>query len=343
MEIIFLVVGLIFAAVGVAIIVAEMRARSGTLPVAARVIGFSTGRSMRRDTPSFHSIAEYVAPGGRTYYVEGAIGSSAPLHAVGDSVTVLVNPAQPEDTLLKSGLSYILGIGIMMMGLASVGAFWFTFHANLYSLGMAAVMILALAFKIKQIWRKEPLSLSAWRTYKKQIFSPRVFTDQTKDQISWAEPPSLTVAIENYEKTQRFGAPVLLVIGFVLLFLGHHFYVKTHAFLENASRALGVVVDLKENNPNDSSSSTYAAVVDYTDSEERKHRFVDSFSSSPPTYDHGQTVSVLYDREDPANARIDLGRANYWPAYLCYFLGGLFVLLAAFSARRRPLRGPAKS
>src|SRR6266404_3911511 len=199
MEILFLLVGLIFIAIGVVIVFSEVQARRGTQPVRARVTGFSTGRATTERIPSFHSVAQYLGPDGRTYYVEGAVGSSAPLHVVGDSVTVLVSPTQPEKAVLKSALSFVFGTIIALMGLASAMAFWFTFHTSAYSLGMAAVVVIALAFKIKKAWRKEPLSLAAWQEYKKQIFSPRVFTDQSKDQISWADPISVTVAIQSYE------------------------------------------------------------------------------------------------------------------------------------------------
>src|SRR5439155_23019002 len=90
MEIIFLLVGTIFIGVGGAICLSDVMDRRGTDPVPARVIGFSTGRS---DNPNghFHSVAQYRGSDGRNYYIEGSIGSSVPLHNVGESVTVLVD------------------------------------------------------------------------------------------------------------------------------------------------------------------------------------------------------------------------------------------------------------
>jgi len=92
MEIIFLLVGLACMTIGFLIVFLEARGRRGMQAMDARVIGFSTGRSNNRNSQSFHSVAEYVGPDGRTYYVEGAVGSSVPLHSVGDPVTVLVKP-----------------------------------------------------------------------------------------------------------------------------------------------------------------------------------------------------------------------------------------------------------
>jgi len=336
MEIIFLLVGLMMLGFGAAIIVSEVRARQGVESVTGRVIGFSAGRSNKPNTPSFHTVAQYVGFDGRTYYVEGAIGSSAPLYAVGDSVTVLVNPTQPEAATLKSRLSFVLGIGIGSMGLVSVSVFWFTFHPNTFSYLMAAVVLAGIAFKVKGAWRKEPLTWAAWQEFKKQIFSPKVFTEESKNQITWVEPASLTVAVQRYEKSRRFSLPALFVLGLGALFLAQHFYQKTSTFLEKARPAAGLVVELKENEPSDSSdSSTYAAVVEYVDHQGQRRKFKDSFSSNPPTYHRGQAVSVLYNPNNPTEAQMDRGRLNYWGTYLLGSLGALFILLAVVSAGKR--------
>ena len=125
----------------------------------------------------------------------------------------------------------------------------------------------------------------------------------------------------------------LFVLGFGLVFLGQHFYKKTEAFLEKANHTEGLVVDFNESDSSD--STTYAAVVEYRDRQGQNHKLVDSFSSSPPSYNTGQIVSVLYNRENPGEAQIDRGRANYWLTFLLGFGGVLFILLGAFSARRR--------
>ena len=67
MEILFLLVGLIFIAIGVVIVFSEVQARRGTQPVRARVTGFSTGRATTERIPSFYSVAQYTGPDGREY------------------------------------------------------------------------------------------------------------------------------------------------------------------------------------------------------------------------------------------------------------------------------------
>lgn len=132
--------------------------RCGTQPVSARVVGFSTGRSNNRNG-YLHSIAQYQGIDGRTYYLEAAVGSSAPLHA------------------------------------ASIFVFWITFRFSLFSLAGAAIVLGGTGLKAGKARRKPPLSMKEWREYKSEIFSPRVFTDQSRDQIPWADSGRLEASI----------------------------------------------------------------------------------------------------------------------------------------------------
>jgi hypothetical protein len=125
------------------------------------------------------------------------------------------------------------------------------------------------------------------------------------------------------------------LLGFGLLFASYYTYGKTAAFLESADGSFGQVVDLKQNDPADDSSLTYAAVVEYSDRRGQKHRFVDSFSSNPPSYRRGDSVRVLYNHENPDDARIDRGLVNFWLTGLCGSLGALFSLLGLWSATGR--------
>ena len=339
MEIIFLIVGLAFLGVGILIIASEAKDRRDTVPVKARVIGFSYGKSHNPNLASFHSVAEYPGRDGRKYYVEGSVSSSVPLHAVGQEVTVLVNPRDPEKAVLQSGLSYALGVALAIMGLAAIGAFWMTFRFNIFSLVMAAVILAGLGMKIKGAWRKQPMSLEAWNAYKKATLAARVFTEDARDQISWADRLRVTSAVEAHLKANRFAVPVLLLLGFGLLFLGYHFYGKTERFLQSADHAVGTVIDLSRRDSSDG-NDTYSAVVEYRDARGSNFKFIDPFSSSPPYYYAGQEVQVLYNRDDPNQAQIDRGLVNYWLTALFGAMGSLFVLMGLHSARKRRIGIP---
>lgn len=334
MEIIFLVIGVVLFAGGAAVIVSEAGARRDTQPVQARVIGFSLGKSNNPNMASFHTVAEYVGLNGRKYYIEGSVGSSVPLHAVGQVVQVLTRAGEPERAVLKSGLSYILGSILALFGLAALGIFWLTFRLDIFSVVMAVIVIAWVVTKVRSAWRKEPPSLEAWNAYRRKILSTRLFTEESKDQILWADPIRLVSAVESYRKTNRFAIPVLFAIGLGLLFFSHYFYERTRTFLDSADYAVGTVVELRQLDSTDG-DSTYSAVVKYRDGRGTDFEFVDSFSSSPPYCHTGQTVYVLYNRAHPHRAQIDRGVANYWLTLLLGALGGAFLLMGLHSVRRQ--------
>src|SRR5215813_12023322 len=108
MEIAFLIAGSLFTAIGLAIVFSEIKARRGTQAVSGTVIGYSTGPKRDRVSTSFYSIAEYIGWDGRKRYIESSVGSSAPLHTVGDVVTILENAEEPHSAVFQSTLSLII-------------------------------------------------------------------------------------------------------------------------------------------------------------------------------------------------------------------------------------------
>ena len=89
----------------------------------------------------------------------------------------------------------------------------------------------------------------------KQTLGTKIFAEQEKDKIAWADPLMIVAAADQYKKSQRFALPTLFVLAFGFLLLGHHFYAKTEAFLERASRTDGLVVELKEVESTDGDST----------------------------------------------------------------------------------------
>jgi hypothetical protein len=333
MEILFLLVGLLFIALGLLMLVSELRTWRGAREVPGQVIGFSTGRSGDSGAPSFYSVAEYVGPDGHNRYVQGSVGSSSPLHSVGDAVTVLLQPDDPNKATIKSSLSYVLGGVVALMGLTSCIVFFAVFRLTTFSLAGAVAVVSLGAWKLRGSLRDKPMSLQAWRDYKSRLFGPRTFTDETKGTIPWADPAALRNAVRNQRTANRFAMPLLLLAGVGLILLGAHLHKQTESFLARAVRGPGVVVDLDAGDSTDG-STTYAPVVEF-ESEDRRHRFKDSIASNPPMYRIGESVGVLYDPYRPSDARIDRGRWNKAIPILVGGFGALFCLLGVCIAIRR--------
>lgn len=332
MEILFLLVGLVFVAIGVAVVVGEVRARLGASEVSGEVIGFSTGKSGATGAGTYHTVAAYPGLDGRKRFVESSVGSSVPLAEVGDGVIVLAHPDTPEEAVIKSSGTFALGAALALMGLVPCVIFFVTFRPTAFSIGSAVAVVGWAAYKLFGSARKEPGALQAWRESKREAFRTRVFTEETRAGIRWGDPVAMQAATANMRRTNRFAVPVMLLAGVGVFVFGVHLHRKTDRFLAHAVRAPGIVVQMVANASSD--GTTYAPVVEFAHAGSR-YRFKDPVSSSPPSHRTGDAVAVLYDPDRPPDARIDRGRWNRLIPILIGGSGLLLFVLGLWTLERR--------
>lgn len=335
MEIVFLLVGLVFVAVGAAIAVSEIRVRAGATELPAELVGFSLGTNASGGS-SFHAVARYQGLDGQARLLESTVGSSSPLGCVGDRLDVLVHPDDPENAAIKSPLTFVIGAVLFAMGLSSCIVFFAVFRLTPFSLASAAAIVGWCAWKGRGVLRGMPSSLEAWKASRSKLIPTRVFTEATKSGIRWAEPAAVEAAFRSYQKTNRYAPAFLIVAGVALLLLGGHLYRKTETFLSAALHATGTVVALEANHSSD--GTTWAPLVEF-EAGGRTHRFKDSVSSSPPSWRRGDRAEVLYDPLHPGDARIDRGPWNKGIPLLVAAAGVLFLALGLRLAVR-PARDP---
>jgi Protein of unknown function (DUF3592) len=122
---------------------------------------------------------------------------------------------------------------------------------------------------------------------------------------------------------QRIGA-LFLTVGLLMSIGSGYWAVRTRAFLGRAEAAPGTVVALELSRSSDSSS--YHPVVRFTLPSGQARTFRSRSGSNPPSYSVGDTVEVLYDRDDPSDSRID-STFSLWGGPI--IVGGLGAVFAA--------------
>ncbi|MEB2846276.1 DUF3592 domain-containing protein [Rhizobiales bacterium RZME27] len=134
------------------------------------------------------------------------------------------------------------------------------------------------------------------------------------------------------------------VVGAVALAAALWFYLSTSSFVASAMRAEGVVIDLERSRSSD--STMYSPVVRFTAADGMERTFVTSWSSSSPAYSRGDTVQVLYQADQPADAKVE-GLFSLWGLVLIpgafgaiFFLigGGMIAYGLFYGARKRSLQ-----
>lgn len=102
---------------------------------------------------------------------------------------------------------------------------------------------------------------------------------------------------------------VFLLVGIGLLVAAGIFTERTNRFVGQAMTTSGEVVELVRSRSSNSSSGTrnytYKPRVRYTAPDGKVVEFQSNVGSNPPSFAIGEQVKVLYDREDPTDARID--------------------------------------
>ena len=118
-------------------------------------------------------------------------------------------------------------------------------------------------------------------------------------------------------------------IGGLLLVIALLLWTSTRNFLAKAQLTRGAVVELREKTDND--GTTYTPVVRFSTADGKEITYVESFSTSPPSYDVGESVEVLYLAEDANQARIKGWTSLYLGVAICAGIGLLFTGVGAGS------------
>jgi hypothetical protein len=132
---------------------------------------------------------------------------------------------------------------------------------------------------------------------------------------------------------------LFLLLGLGMLAGAGYAASRTAAFLRIAASAEGTVVALDESVSTDSDgrrSHTYRPVVEFTPASGAVRTFTSRTGSSPPAYDVGERVTVLYDPQDLGEARLK-GTFSLWG--LAIILGGIGVVFAGIGGGMIAVRG----
>jgi len=123
-------------------------------------------------------------------------------------------------------------------------------------------------------------------------------------------------------------------IGAVLLAIAGLVFLREQSFLKTAEVATGTVTDFNLSSSSDGGGGTYCPVIDFTTHAGEAVKYYANMCSSPPSYDVGEQVEVLYDAQNIKNVQMK----GFWSQYLAviilsaigtpFFLVGLWALFA---------------
>lgn len=139
-------------------------------------------------------------------------------------------------------------------------------------------------------------------------------------------------------KELKIGSIILIAVAVICFVVAGILYYRTKSFIDRAERVQGAVVDYEVSSG--SSSTMYYPVVEFVTKDGREIVWHSNTGSNSTGFKIGEKVRVLYDRDDPEEAKI----VTFWQLWLGTFiaaaLGFLFGLLgAAFTFAASRFRG----
>lgn len=116
---------------------------------------------------------------------------------------------------------------------------------------------------------------------------------------------------------------VFPLIGALLFAIGAYLFVRTRIFLGKAQEVQGTVTQMVWSSSSDGGGG-YSPVYQFRTITGQMITVQDSLSSSPPMFQVGQTIDVLYDPENPQDARIKKWMNLYFTSVLLCGMGSIF-------------------
>lgn len=102
----------------------------------------------------------------------------------------------------------------------------------------------------------------------------------------------------------RIGGWGFIAMAVITLTISFFVYRHAHSFVQSASRAQATITKLTER-PGHDSGTVYYPVFRFQDGKGQAHEIDSSSGQYPPAYKVGDTVTVLYQPEQPENAKLD--------------------------------------
>jgi len=128
---------------------------------------------------------------------------------------------------------------------------------------------------------------------------------------------------------RRIGKFVLIPIGLSLLLGAGWSAWSMQTWIDRTDEVEGKVIEMVRIRDRDDGGYMYAPLVRFETTDGNTVEFQSSLRSNPPAYRTGQTVSVLYDPEDPQSAAIR-GVFSLWlTSMILGFVGFMFTAIGA--------------
>ncbi|MBI4030889.1 MAG: DUF3592 domain-containing protein [Proteobacteria bacterium] len=274
----------------------------------------------------YYPVFEYASRGGEKIRGEDGGGGNWLTSVIpGTSVTLLVNPRDPQDVLRTGFLMPLLGSLFAVPGIVMLYISFARFDFNVFTVLFLPGIAGFLAAKARKFVKPR----DQWET--RAAFRKRMKEKQAAKRgtgrFLTAQEICVRVRYQDNMARRWLFIPVLLSVS--LLALGVHLGKDMKSFLLSASTVDGAVVRIERTyGSGENGGYAYYPVVSFRASSGDTFEFRDKVGSNPPLYREAESVAVIYDTDNPRHAIIDRGLMN-WAGAGGSALAGFLLLIWA--------------
>ncbi|MEN8147472.1 MAG: DUF3592 domain-containing protein [Campylobacterota bacterium] len=317
--ILFYIVGMIFATLGLFMLLDTYFFRKKARTVQGSVVGYEKKRS--KNGYHYYPVVRY-SDQGDTYQFKSDIGSNTMSFSIDEDVDVLILENRHSSARLKRMARPVLALAFLFMGVIPIVLSISEIKSadnQIYALQGGVLLLAAGTFillRFSKLYRDRTEKKFTYQRNKSGV----VGYETTQDVITDAH----VVQKATVSKTAHaFGAFTGAVMVAGALYWAEHL----HAYLDSAVRTQGVIVSQKSSYSD--GSTTYAPIIEFAPYKSKTVRFTSNVSSSSPSWKVGDSVNVFYDPNDTDDAIMDRGWFNYFFQLMLGLIG--FIILGVSS------------
>ncbi|MGB5964901.1 MAG: DUF3592 domain-containing protein [Sulfurimonadaceae bacterium] len=317
--ILFYLLGLLFATIGLYMVLDTYLFRKKARTVTGKVFGYEWRRSKNGRT--YQAVIQYRDQG-NIYLFKSDIGSSNISNNVNDDVDVLILDNRHSSARLKQMGRPIIAFAFAIMGLISIGVYISTIIETGNSLSLLTVgfFVLPIGVYVLNIFTKQ---------HREKLEHAFSYQRDERGVIGYQPTEEVITNSEFIQKKITASSKIsgiVAVVGLALVIFGAYWTYDVKTLIDKAIRTNGTIVSQVSDRGD--GQTMYSAIVQFRPYKQDAVRFKDSTSSSHPSWKLGDKVHVYYDPNNVKDAMIDSGLFTYIGQFAMILLGVLLLLFS---------------
>lgn len=123
-------------------------------------------------------------------------------------------------------------------------------------------------------------------------------------------------------KVYKLVKVIFFITGLILIVLSIFLFKSSSDFIKSSSTALGVIANLERDD------DVYYPVVRFQTADNTEIEFMSSTGSNPPAYSAGEKVEVLFDSNNPSEAKIKSFFSMWFATLITLAIGLVFLFVS---------------